>query len=66
MTQDYFKDLKEAPYPLFVAPRPYSFDLNEDMIQLIRDEFNAEAVTARLAEAISGKAKLDEKDDAAR
>ncbi|MBI3040149.1 MAG: hypothetical protein HYY80_00565 [Chloroflexi bacterium] len=56
MTQDYFKDLKEAPYPLFVAPRPYSFDLNEDMIQLIRDEFNAEAVTARLAEAISGKA----------
>ena len=56
MTQDYFKDLKEAPYPLFVAPRPYSFDLNEDMIKLIREEFNAEGVASKLAEAISGKA----------
>ena len=56
MTQDYFKDLKEAPYPLFVAPRPYSFDLNENMIRLIRDEFNAEGVVSKLAEAISGKA----------
>ena len=56
MTQDYFKDLKEGPYPLFVAPRPYSFDLNEDMIKLIRDEFNAEGVTSKLAEAIKGKA----------
>jgi hypothetical protein len=56
MTQDYFKDLKEAPYPLFVAPKPYSFDLNEDMIKLIRDEFNAEGVVSKLAEAISGKA----------
>jgi hypothetical protein len=56
MTQDYFKDLKGAPYPLFVAPRPYSFDLNEDMIKLIRDEFKAEGVTSRLTEAIKGKA----------
>ncbi len=57
MTQDYFKDLKEAPYPLFVAPRPYSFDLNEDMIKLIREEFSAEGVASKFAEAISGKAK---------
>lgn len=57
MTQDYFKDLKEAPYPLFVAPRPYSFDLNADMIKLIREEFNAEAVASKLAEAIKGKPK---------
>jgi len=56
MVQDPFKDLKEAPFSLFVAPRPYSFDLNEDMIKLIRDEFNAEGVASRLAEAISGKA----------
>ena len=59
MTQDYFKDLKEAPYPLFVAPRPYSFDLNEDMIKLILDEFNAEAVASKFAEAISGKEKSE-------
>lgn len=59
MAEDYFKALKEAPYPLFVAPRPYSFDLNEDMIQLIRDEFNAETVVAKLADAIKGKDKKD-------
>ena len=57
MAKDYFKALKEAPYPLFVAPRPYSFDLNEDMIQLLRDEFNADSLASKLAEAISGKAK---------
>jgi len=53
---DYFAELKKAPYPLFVSPRPYSFDLNEDMIKLIRDEFSAEDVVSKLAEAISGKA----------
>ncbi len=56
MTQDPFKDLKEAPYPVFVAPKAYSFDLNEDMIKLIREEFNAEGVASKLAEAVSGKA----------
>lgn len=57
MAEDYFKDLKKAPYPLFIAPKPYSFDLNEDMIKLIREEFNAEVVASKLAEAIRGKAK---------
>ena len=57
MAEDYFKALKEAPYPLFVAPRPYSFDLNEDMIKIIREEFGAEGVASKLAEAIKGKAK---------
>jgi len=59
MAEDYFKDLKAAPYPLFVAPRPYSFDLNEDMVKLIRQEFNAEVIAARFAEAIGGKAMSD-------
>ena len=57
MAEDYFKALKEAPYPLFVAPRPYSYDLNDDMIKLVREEFNAEGIASKLAEAISGKAK---------
>lgn len=57
MAEDYFKELKKAPYDLFVAPKPYSFDLNEDMIQLIRDEYNAEAIATKLADAISGKEK---------
>ena len=56
MAQDYFKDLKEAPYPVFIAPSPYSFDLNADMIKLIREEFSAEGIVSKLAEAISGKA----------
>lgn len=55
MAQDYFKDLKEAPYPLFITPRPYSFDLNTDMIKLLREQFNAEGVASKFAEAISGK-----------
>ena len=55
MAKDPFKELKEAPYPLFVAAKPYSFDLNEDMIKLIREEFNAEGIASKLAEAISGK-----------
>ena len=59
MAEDYFKELKEAPYSLFTAPKPYSFDLNEDMIQLLRDEFNAEIVATKLADAISGKDKSE-------
>lgn len=56
MAKDPFKDLKKAPYPLFVPPRPYSFDVNADMIDLIRQEFNADGVASKFAEAISGKA----------
>ncbi len=55
MVKDPFKDLREAPYPVFVAPTPYSFDLNMDMINLIRQEFSAEGVASKFAEAISGK-----------
>lgn len=57
MAKDYFAELKKAPYPVFVAPKPYSFDVNEDMVNLIREEFNAEVVAGKLAEAIKGKAK---------
>ena len=54
-TKDPFAELKKTPYDVFVAPRPYSFDLNEDMVNMIRSEFNADAVSSRLAEAIKGK-----------
>lgn len=59
MAEDYFKELKEAPYSVFVAPRPYSFDLNQDMVDMIRAEFGAEAVSDKLSEAIKGKNKAD-------
>lgn len=55
--KEYFKKLKEAPYPLYIAPKPYSFDLNEDMIKMLRGEFNADVVSDKLAKAIKGKAK---------
>ncbi len=57
MMQDPFKKLKEAPYPLYIVSRPYSFDLNEDMIKLLRQEFSAELIAAKFAEAVKGKTR---------
>lgn len=55
MATDYFAELKKQPYPLFIAPKPYSFDLNEDMIKILRQEFSTDAVTTKLADATKGK-----------
>ncbi|MDD5189482.1 MAG: hypothetical protein PHE50_00385 [Dehalococcoidales bacterium] len=57
MTTDYFAELKKQPYNRFVAPKPYSFDLNEDMVKMLRTEFNADKVSGELMEAIKGKSK---------
>ena len=57
--KDPFAEMKKAPYPLYVAPRPYSFDLNEDMVNMLRTEFGAELVADKLSEAIKGKSKSD-------
>jgi len=51
-----FKELKKSPYDLFIAPKPYSFDLNEDMIKLIREEFGAEGIVSKFADAVKRKA----------
>jgi hypothetical protein len=58
-TKDPFEELKKTPYEVFVAPRPYSFDLNEDMVNNIRSEFGAEIVADKLSEAIKGKQKAE-------
>ena len=58
-TKDPFEELRKAPYDLYEAPRPYSFDLNEDMVNMIRSEFGAEIVADKLAEAIKDTAKAD-------
>jgi len=58
-TKDPFEELKKQPYPLYEAPRPYSFDLNEDMIKMLREEFNADVVSSKLFEAIEGKKKAE-------
>jgi len=55
MTTDYFAELKKQPYDRFVAPKPYSFDLNEDMVKILHSEFNADKVAGDLMEAIKGK-----------
>ena len=55
MTEDPFKELRGQPYDLYIAPAPYSFDLNQDMVDMIRDEFNADAVLGMLAEAVGDK-----------
>lgn len=52
---DYFAELKKQPYPLFISPKPYSFDLNEDMVKLLKDEYNAEKIVGGLMEAVKGK-----------
>ncbi len=56
MTNVPFKELKKTAYDLFIAPKPYSFDLNEDMIKLIREEFGAEGIVSKFADAVKGKA----------
>lgn len=57
MTEDKFKELRDKPYTVYVAPRRFSFDLNMDMINLIREEFNTEVIASRFTEAIKGKGK---------
>jgi hypothetical protein len=59
MTNVPFKELKKTPYDLFIAPKPYSFDLNEDMIKLIREEFGAEGIVSKFADAVKGKAPAE-------
>jgi hypothetical protein len=59
MTTDYFAELKKQPYPRFVSPKPYSFDLNEDMVKMIRNDFDPDKISSALAEALKGKAKAD-------
>jgi len=55
MATDYFAELKKKPYPLFTAPKPYSFDLNEDMVKMLKDEFNADKVVAGMMAAVKDK-----------
>ena len=37
--------------------KSYSFDLHEDMVKLLREEFDVQKVVSKFAEAISGKKK---------
>ena len=54
-------EAKKAPYTLFVAPRPYSFELNLDMLNLLRQEFDPEGIVTKFAQAVAEK-KAPESD----
>ena len=47
---------QQNDYLLFAAPRPYSFELNEDMVAMLREEFDVPALVEKFAQAASGKA----------
>lgn len=59
MGKDYLDELKKKPYPLFIVPKPYSFDLNEEMINILRQEFDAVKVAAKFAQVLSSENPVD-------
>ena len=46
---------RKSPYETFVVPHPYSFELNMDMIGLVRKEFDPPLIVAEYAKAIGEK-----------
>ena len=48
---------RESSYEIWQAPQPYSFELNEDMLALLREEFDPPKIIAGFARAIAGKNK---------
>ncbi len=46
---------KKTPYQTFIAPHPYSFELNTDMIGLIRKDFDPPLVVSEFAKALAEK-----------
>jgi hypothetical protein len=49
------EEAKRTAYSLFVAPRPYSFELSPEMLELLRKEFDPPIIVAKFAEAIADK-----------
>jgi len=49
------EEAKKTPYDLFIAPRPYSFNLSQEMLGLLREEFDPPILVDRFAEAIAGQ-----------
>lgn len=52
---DTIAEAKKSDYPLFVVERPYSYDLNPDMLEMLHQEFGPDKVVSQFAEAIKGK-----------
>ncbi len=46
---------KASEYDLFIAPRPYSFELDNDLLAQLRQEFDPPLIVAKLAQAIKAQ-----------
>lgn len=55
---------RKTPYELYIAPRPFSFELDMTMIGLLRSEFDPAIVVDKFAAATNGK-KANEIDSIA-
>ena len=58
-------EARKSPYPLIISSGSYSFELNPDMLNLLRKESDPGEVVARFAQAAGGK-KGAESDAAAK
>jgi len=48
---------QKEPYSVFVAPRPYSFELPDEVVTLLENDFSYDKATTKFAEAIANKPK---------
>lgn len=53
------EEAKKTPYEVFIAPKPYSFELSMEMVNLLRKEFDPPIVVEKFARAIAGKKPAD-------
>jgi len=59
------EEARKTPYEVYIAPRPFSFELSQEMLALLRSEFDPPIVVDKFARAMVGK-KADEVDEVAR
>ncbi len=53
------EEAKKTTYELYIAPRPFSFELSPEMIALLRKEFDPPIVVDKFAKEIAGKKPAD-------
>lgn len=53
------EEAQKTQYDLYVAPRPFSFELNMEMIGILRKEFDPPIIVQAFSEAIAGKSPTE-------
>ncbi len=59
MTTKSEEEARKTPYELYIAPRPFSFELDMTMISLLRREFDPAIIVGTFAAALNGKKAKD-------